>query len=154
MYGDLIDSPVDLKKLSASIKRHEGLSLTPYKDSQGVLTIGYGRNLERGISHAEAEWLLSNDLRSAIREAETQPWWPHVKNNDARARAMVEMVYNMGLPKLRTFRKALAALGRRDFETASVEFLQSLWARQVKGRAETLAAMILTGQDQGASPLA
>ncbi len=40
------------------IKRHEGLSLKPYMDSRGFLTIGYGRNLDaNGISKSEAEYL-------------------------------------------------------------------------------------------------
>lgn len=156
MYGlEDADCPVNLLKLTTSIKRHEGCRLIPYRDTQGFLTVGWGRNLStKGISQHEADFLLDNDILSCIRETETQPWWNAVKDNDARARAMVELIFNLGLPKLRTFRKALAALGRRDFETASVELLRSLWARQVKGRAETLAAMVLTGRDQGASPLA
>ena len=33
------------------IKSHEGLSLAPYTDSVGKLTIGYGRNLtDNGVS--------------------------------------------------------------------------------------------------------
>ena len=48
------------------IKRHEGLVLHAYKDSLGFLTIGYGRLIEKakhgGISEAEAEYLLQNDV--------------------------------------------------------------------------------------------
>lgn len=41
------------------IKLHEGLRLKPYKCPAGKLTIGYGLNLDGGITKEEAEILLS-----------------------------------------------------------------------------------------------
>jgi lysozyme len=52
----------------------------------------------------------------------------------------------MGLARLRTFRRALAAMERRDWETAAAEMLDSLWARQVGARADRLARQMLTGR--------
>lgn len=147
MYG-LTDCPVDLDKLTASIKAHEGLRLSPYDDATGNLTIGYGRNLTGdGISNAEANYLLGNDLQSAIGEAEAQPWWNNVKDNDARSRALIECIFNLGIGKFNGFTKAIAALCTGDFETAGAELLNSLWAREVGKRAEVLAAMVQTGVD-------
>lgn len=49
------------------LKLDEGLRLKPYRDTVGKLTIGIGRNLDDvGISEAEAEYLLSNDLDRTI----------------------------------------------------------------------------------------
>lgn len=140
--------PVDLGKLTSSIKLHEGLRLVPYLDTTGHITIGYGRNLNNeGISQDEAEYLLGNDIQLYIRTAEAQPWWPNVKDNDARARAFIEILFNLGLGSLAYFRKALAAAMRSDWDTCSIELLDSLWSKQVGERAEQLAKMIKTGQD-------
>ena len=140
--------PVDLDKLTASIKAHEGLRLSAYTDTTGHITIGYGRNISNvGISQSEADYLLGNDIQSAIGTAETQDWWPHVKGSDARARAFIEILFNLGLGGLAYFRKALDAAMSDDWDTCSVELLDSLWAKQVGKRAEVLAAMVKTGED-------
>ena len=47
------------------LKQEEGFRSKPYKDSEGVLTIGYGLNLSEGITRAEAEWLLRSRLDHA-----------------------------------------------------------------------------------------
>jgi lysozyme len=141
------DCPVDLQKLTASVKQHEGCRLQLYTDTTGNPSIAYGRNLRNGISHDEADLMLSNDLNRALSQAQAQPWWPHVKDNDARARAFIEIVFNVGIRDLAGFSKALDAAMRDDWSTCSAEFLDSLWHRQVGVRAEVLCAMILTGED-------
>ena len=51
------------------IEADEGLRFHAYKDTEGVTTIGVGRNLESvGISEDEARYLFSNDLRRAYGE--------------------------------------------------------------------------------------
>lgn len=146
MYG-LEDCPVDFEKLVASTKSNEGFRAQPYVDTTGHLSIGYGLNLDGGITQDEADYLLRERLRLAIGKAETQDWWDCVSDNDARSRAMCEILFNMGLNKLRGFTKALAALRRRDYDAAATEFLDSLWHQQTGRRAETLTTMIKTGQD-------
>lgn len=145
---------MDINKLTASIKTHEGTGpvvsgrFMPYKDSQGLTTIAYGRCLDRnGVSQDEADAMLDADIQSVLREAETQPWWPHVVDNDARARACLEMLYNLGLGGFSTFKDAIQCLCNDDFSGAGVNFLQSLWASQVGARAEILANMIISGED-------
>jgi lysozyme len=151
MYGlDDPNSPVDMRKLTASIMAHEGLRLKPYKDATGNTTIGYGRNLDgKGISTAEAANLLSDDIGDVILQAEAQTWWPVVKNDDVRARALVEIIFNIGLAGFNTFVKAIAALNDADFSTCVAEFKNSIWATQVGQRAIILTGMIETGEDPG-----
>ena len=150
MYGlDDPNSPLDLGKLTGSIQAHEGLRLKPYADSVGKLTIGYGRNLsDVGISLQEATFLLQSDIDKAISAAQGESWWPHVSGNDPRARAMCELVFNLGVAGVRTFVQAVAALCNDDFETAANQFLNSKWASQVGQRASILSEMIRTGLDQ------
>lgn len=147
MYG-LEDCPVDYEKLSASVKLHEGLRNLVYIDSTGNLTIGYGRALSiEGISNDEAEYLLRNDLLSRIGTAQAQNWWQYVKDNDTRARAFIEIAFNLGFKALSSFHDAIDAASRGDWAACGAAFLDSLWHRQVGKRAEILASMVITGND-------
>ena len=49
-------------KMKELLKEQEGLSLTPYKCTAGKLTIGYGYNLEEGISENVAN-ILFDELK-------------------------------------------------------------------------------------------
>lgn len=128
------------------IKKHEGLRLKPYRCTAGKLTIGYGRNLEdNGITEEEAHFLLMNDLEKSWDECCKAFSWIS-KMDKIRQGVIVELCFNMGLSRLKGFKKMLAACERGDYETASVEMLDSLWARQVGQRAKTLAN-IMKGTD-------
>lgn len=124
------------------LKQHEGFSSKPYRCPAGKLTIGYGRNIEdNGITEAEASFLLVEDVKRCRAECERAFAW--FKNMDReRQDVIVELDFNMGLDRLKTFKKMLAACARKDYEAAKKEMLDSLWARQVGKRAETLAAIM------------
>lgn len=128
------------------LRRHEAMNLKPYFDPMGFLTIGIGRNLSaNGISEGEALLLFGNDVQKATEEAKKYPWF--LSLNDARQDAIVDMVFNLG-PKLSAFRRMTAAIQSGDFKTASIEMLQSDWAKQVGGRADELAFMVREGRYQ------
>ena len=55
------------------------------------------------------------------------------------------MMFKMGRPRLSQFKLFLMALEAADYEMAAAEMLDSKWADQVKGRAETLAKMMASG---------
>lgn len=125
----------------------EGLRLKPYRDTVGKLTIGVGRNLDDvGISEAEAFLMLDNDARSAAMEARNAfPWYSGLP--EPVQRGLVNMVFNMGLPRVRGFRKMLAAMEAGDFQTAAVEALDSKWARQVGARADRIAELFRSAEN-------
>lgn len=127
-------------------KRYEGLSLKPYKCPAGYITIGYGRNLEaNGITQEMAEEMLKTDLAYARMEVGAKlPW--SAKLNDARQYVLVDMAFNMGISRLLTFKKMLAALKEGFWERAAHEALDSKWAKQVGRRAKELAEIIRTGE--------
>lgn len=123
------------------LKKHEGLRLKPYRDTVGKLTIGYGRNLDDvGINDEEALHMLLNDARKALEEAETFDWFKKLDLD--RASVIVNMIFNMGLPRFRQFKKTIAALEESDYEKASEEMLDSLWAKQVGRRAIELSEIM------------
>jgi lysozyme len=127
------------------IKKHEGLKLEPYLDSLGNLTIGVGRCLSlNGISKEEAEYLLENDIREAIRGLQQYSWY--VVQPAGVQMALINMCFNLGLPKLLGFRKMIKGLIDRDYEVAAAEALDSRWALQVKGRSEAVADKIRAGK--------
>ena len=129
---------IDIGQLRDDIMRDEGLRLKPYVDSVGKLTIGYGRNLDdRGISRAEAEMLCSHDIAGVILELGVAfPWWTTMP--PPAHLALANMAFNLGLPRLKTFVKMLAALQASDFRQAAIEALDSKWATQVGDRSQRI----------------
>ncbi len=124
--------------------RHEGLRLKPYEDSEGILTIGVGRNLEDvGLSDAEVMFLLGNDIEIVLRQCRTFPWWNSL--NQERQDVIANMVFNLGLPRFKGFKKTIAFIEAGDYQSAAVEMLDSKWARQVKGRAVELSRRMSDG---------
>ena len=137
----------DKEKLVDQLIRHEGMELKVYKDSLGIETIGVGRNLvDRGVSEKEARYLCNNDID--IVEQELGKSFPIVNNlDDVRTRVLLDMAFNVGLPRLRGFKRMWAALEDNDYGEAAKEMLDSKWARQVKTRAYTLARMMESGEE-------
>lgn len=123
--------------LIASVKTHEGLRLTPYLCTSGVQTIGFGRNLERGITIQEAELLLLNDLEVSTEEAKKFEFYSYLTSN--RQDVIVEMIFNLGLTRFKNFKKTIKAIENKDFAAAADEMLNSAWASQVGQRAITLS---------------
>lgn len=133
-----------IQQTTERIRKHEGIILKPYRDSVGILTIGYGRNLEsKGITLKEAEVLLRNDVFECIRYAEILPWFDEL--DDVRKSVIVEMLFNLGPKRFMSFKGMIEAIANAQFEIAAAEMLDSLWAKQVKGRASTLAQLMNTG---------
>lgn len=124
---------------------HEGLRLKPYRDTAGKLTIGIGRNLEdRGITEAEARYLCLNDIGVVeVDLTRNFPRWLHL--SERRQMALADMCFNLGWPRLSQFKRMFAAIEAGDFDAAAAEMLDSLWAKQVGRRAETLARMMREG---------
>ena len=125
-------------------KKYEGLNLCPYTCPTGHLTIGYGHNLENGISLEVAEQLLQSDMAQAKLEVGGSIPFSN-KLDEVRQYVLVDMCFNMGLKKLLTFKKMLAALEKRYYDRAAYEMLNSRWAAQVGRRATELAKMMKTG---------
>ena len=149
---------------------HEGLRLQVYKDTLGIDTIGIGRNLEdRGITKEELDWmdipnmdavyeygiteadamyLAKNDVQ--IVEEELVRAHPCVEELDAvRQLVLMDMAFNMGVPRLCKFKKMWAAVHENKFDIAAKEMLDSRWASQVKSRSTKLAHAMHHGEFNG-----
>jgi lysozyme len=146
---------------------HEGLVLTVYQDSLGIDTIGIGRNLEdrgiskeeldymdipsmavvyeHGITEADARYLAENDVQ--IVEEELVRSHPCVDKLDSvRQLVLMDMAFNMGVPRLCKFKNMWNAIHNEDFPNAAKEMLDSRWAIQVKSRSTKLANAMHNGE--------
>lgn len=132
---------MDLSAIKASLRQHEGVKSLPYTDTEGVLTIGVGHNLQRPISDAVIDQMLDDDVRACIGELDrAMPDW--LTHPEAVQNVLVELVFNLGWPRLSGFAQFRAALAARHYIRAADELLDSKWAHQVKGRAVTLANLV------------
>lgn len=127
--------------LKAMLIRHEGERNRLYYDTEGIPTIGIGHNLTVPISAKAIHQIFEDDLAEAYNDLlHTFPWF--VDLTEARQWVLINMRFNMGMHRLQGFRKMLWALVNDDYDTAANEMLQSLWAKQVKGRALELATLM------------
>lgn len=153
---------IDRQRLRDQLSKHEDRRRFVYDDAtgkpvaigsqiRGKLTVGVGRNLEdRGLSDDEIDYLLDNDINDSIREAHKLRWFESL--DGVRQAVIVELIFNMGLPRLLGFKKFLAAMSEQRWPHAAAELADSKWQKQVdpvlgdgKGRADTLIHMIKTG---------
>lgn len=135
------------QRLIEMLKRHEGSEKFCYKCPTGYETIGVGRNISKnglGLSDNEIEYLLQNDINRITAElTEEYDWFD--KLDSVRRDALIDISFNLGQTKLRSFIKALAAMANKEWEEAADQFMDSRWSRQVGNRAKELTEMIRTG---------
>ena len=145
-----------LRKL---IKRHEGLSLIPYKCPAGAITIGYGWNVDshplppdisahlkaRGsITKSMAEELLDIAIQRSINDCRRlYPDYDSYSEN--RRNALADMMYNMGYTTLSKFKISNKYVREQKWEQAADAFMQSKWYRQVGRRGVTICDLLRYG---------
>lgn len=139
--------------LAVELERDEGKRRKLYKDSNGIWSIGIGRNLQdKGLSDAEVAFLFKNDIAEHTALLDKYlPWWR--KLDEVRQRVIANMAFNLGVGpsnehprgKLLEFKNTLAAVERGDYEAAANGMIASAWARQVGIRATRLIDMMRNG---------
>ena len=122
------------------ISQHEGLRLKVYL-IDGHETIGYGRDMRtEGITEAEANYLLHNDIIAATTFLQTFDFYSNL--NESQRAALIDMVYNLGKGGFEEFTIMLACLDKADYAGAAAAMLDSTWATQVSGRARDDATLM------------
>ena len=126
------------------IKREEGYRDTPYYCTNGFLTVGYGRrtsSMESTNEVLEGEFVnsefdrLDSVLNNKLSDYSTYP-------NNVKT-VLISMAYQMGVRGLLKFPKFLRLLQARSWYKASVEMLDSKWARSDSpARAKRASALI------------
>jgi lysozyme len=132
--------------LRDQLKLDEGLRLTPYQDTGGTWTLGYGHSMRNPIPLTAAEAIFDWDLYQAETQMmRTLPWTMQI-GNPARYDALVNLTFNLGIGGLLSFRNMLAAARSGDWAAAAQELLNSQYAAQVGDRARRLATNLRDGQ--------
>ena len=156
----------DRDELVKMVALHEGIVLNVYQDHLGINTVGIGRNLDdrgitdgellfmnktiddvydNGLTEEEAYYLCMNDI--AIVEKELLDSKPIVNQLSAvRQMVLVDMAFNMGVPRLRLFKNMWMAIEKVNYPLACEEMIDSRWASQVGNRAMKLSLAMKNGE--------
>jgi GH24 family phage-related lysozyme (muramidase) len=135
------------EKMQKQLERDEKRSSKLYYDTMNIPTIGIGRNLNRGLSEDEIDYLFTNDFNSHLKEMlEAFPWAEFL--DEARKGALLNMCFNMGIPVMEKFTSTLGALKEGRWLDAANHARNSLWYSQVGHRGPRIVKQIETGEWQ------
>ena len=143
---------IDMDKLLESVKRHEGYRNKVYLDTLGKRTVGVGHLCVEDFWEDDKEYeesflmeILEKDLQGAIDKAEDLinncPSGGKANISDDAKILIIEMVFQLGGNGVSKFRKMWQALQQDppDYAEASVQMLDSRWAKQTPNRAQEMA---------------
>ena len=143
-YETLTLSNEEHEATIAQLKSDEGFREHMYKCSANKTTIGYGFNLEVGLTEEESDVLLRFKI-SKLKEALGEYRWYRLLNG-TRKGVILNMVYQMGLGGVLKFKKMIAAIEEGDYNAAAIEMMDSSWFRQTPNRANRLIDTMRTGK--------
>jgi len=132
-----------LADMEALLEQQEGFRANPYRDSRGFLTIGFGTNLDAGITREQAEALMDCQLAANEAALQAYPWFAGL--DEVRRGVIENMAYNIGVSGVLEFKDMLAAIEAKDWPEAAHQMRASQWRVQVGDRALVLADIMETG---------
>ena len=134
--------PKELTDIVKDIKKHEGFEPKVYKCTEGYDTIGYGFAIKDLVLDKDvSDLILMKKLHKLLQRIVIAfPWFKEI-NYEAK-RVIVNMCYQLGLSGFSKFKKTIYLLETEQYEEASVEMLDSLWAKQTPNRAKELSEIL------------
>lgn len=136
------------ENLKDRIKLHEGFRDTVYKDTLGFRTIGYGHKVVHEDSFIDGKQYSKEQLDAVFDKDFDKAWNLMLlfcdENNlrgisDTAKETICEMIFQMGFAGVSKFKNMIKALQNRDYKLASIEMLDSRWAKQTPNRAKELS---------------
>lgn len=138
-------------RLKATLKRHEGVRQTAYRDSRDIWTIGVGHNMEVDPHFAETVRLLDGDVTYHF--ALTVPEIDRILEqdinravvaairiftlfetySDSQQESLVNMVFNLGERGVSSFTNMVRCIHEGNWSLAAIEGLDSKWHREDVG---------------------
>jgi len=137
---------MNIERLKKQVIANEGMRKTAYKDTLDNWTTGVGHLIrlpdekyliEKELTDIEVDQIFTTDLNQAIDDArkfidaDTIP--------EEAFEVVIDMAFNLGLPRLMKFQNFQQALNEKDYKRASREMLDSVWAKQLPNRSKRLA---------------
>ena len=132
--------------------RHEGYVQRIYLDHLGYRTFGIGHLVTKNdpewtwptdtpVDKVRIEQAFKKDLDDAI--LDTEQMFPDLYSHPENVvRVLVNMMFNLGYPKFKKFKKMRAAVEAKDYTKASEEMKDSLWYTQVGRRSKELCRLM------------
>mgnify|MGYP000716183171 FL=1 len=139
---------MNIERIQKQLELDEGVKYEIYEDHLGYPTFGIGHLVLKSdeefgmpigsvVTHERVNASFKHDLAVAIDECSilynTWNCFPEEVQE-----ILVNMMFNLGRPRLSKFKNFKAALEARQWELAASEGRNSLWYRQVGNRAERL----------------
>ncbi len=141
-------------QLYEQLKIDEGVKYEIYKDHLGYETFGIGHLITEGdpewgqpvgtpVSEDRVKRCFEIDVQTSIMECYALYNESYFEDfPDEVQEILINMMFNMGRPRLSQFKKMNAALKKDDFKEAAKEGRDSRWYRQVTNRAERLMSRL------------
>ena len=131
-----------MKSLIKKIKEHEGYRASVYQCTEGYDTIGYGfaiKDLE--LSEEICDIILAEKLDKLQFDISSKFQW-FDESPELVKDVVTNMCYQLGLSGFSKFKKTIYYLETEQYEEASIECLDSLWAKQTPNRAKELSEQL------------
>ena len=139
---------MDLDKLQEELAEDEGCKYEIYNAHLGYATFGighlvtdsdleYGQEIGTKVSKERVDECFKTDIEITIEDCNIL----YSNFNDIPEEAqliLANMMFNLGRPRLSKFLKLKAAVDDEDWMEASVQMMDSKWAKQVPNRAKRL----------------
>ena len=138
---------MNMDRLLASVKKHEGYRNKVYLDTLGKRTVGVGHLCVEEFWEDDKEYeekflmdILEADLQNAIKGAKDLMSENGCMDMDEVAEEIIiEMIFQLGKTGVSKFKNMWKALAELNYVGASYEMLDSKWAKQTTNRANGMA---------------
>lgn len=122
----------------------EGYRRHTYLDTKDNETIGYGFLLSEGLYENECDFILKN--RISMCEKDLVAFFPqYIELKEARKVVLLDMCYNLGMPKLMKFTDLFNAIKVHDYVAAGQAIWNSLAAKELPDRYKNLMNRMVAG---------
>ena len=135
-----------MENLIKRIKRHEGLSLEPYQDTEGNWTIGWGHKIHEPCTPIlihDADELLRYDVYHASDQLMTLKCCAGL--DIVRREVLCELIYWVGFKGMLRFKRMRKAIQNKDYHLAALELYNSELGKKYSSRARELAELMWGG---------
>jgi len=139
---------MNMDRLLASVKKHEGYRNKVYLDTLGKRTVGVGHLCVEDFWEDDKEYeekflmtILEHDLQTAIKGAKDLMSENGCTDIDEIAEELIiEMIFQLGKTGVSKFRNMWKHLSALEYSSAASEMLDSRWAKQTPNRAQAMSA--------------
>ena len=141
---------MNMDRLLASVKKHEGYRNKVYLDTLGKRTVGVGHLCVEEFWEDDKEYeekflmtILEHDLQTAIKGAKDLMSENGCNDIDEIAEELIiEMIFQLGKTGVSKFRNMWKHLSAFEYSSAASEMLDSRWAKQTPNRAQAMSAQM------------